>query len=168
MLYDSRRNVPKTIPELITAQYPSESMRRSAKRMRSRGVIIFFPSPSVSPDPSPPPLPSLPEADFESPSSPPASKQAAHAATHVPRGPTRSQNRAALRPERTHVAEGVVRGQTEVSAASTVVERARASGGARRLGDEGHARDVRASRRRRHPARASVVAGVTVTAPMPP
>merc|ERR1719454_675911 len=70
ILYDSSRNVPKTIPEEITAQYPSESMRRSAKRIRSRAVNFCFSSPSVPSEPSPPPLPSLPDADSESPSSP--------------------------------------------------------------------------------------------------
>lgn len=39
MLYDSRRNVPKTIPEDMSAQYPSLSTRFNAKRMRCFGVM---------------------------------------------------------------------------------------------------------------------------------
>ena len=61
MLYVSSRNVPNTMPLLITAQYPSLSTRRSAKRMRWRAVRGFFSlaesaseSESESSAPSPP------------------------------------------------------------------------------------------------------------------
>mmetsp|Transcript_13747 Transcript_13747/g.51412 ORF Transcript_13747/g.51412 Transcript_13747/m.51412 type:complete len:209 (-) Transcript_13747:49-675(-) len=44
MLYDSNKNVPNTIPDEITAQYPSESIRFSAYRIRCRAVGAFVPS----------------------------------------------------------------------------------------------------------------------------
>mmetsp|Transcript_5044 Transcript_5044/g.20607 ORF Transcript_5044/g.20607 Transcript_5044/m.20607 type:complete len:264 (+) Transcript_5044:953-1744(+) len=42
MLYDSRRKVPKTMPEEMRAQYPSLSTRFSANRIRCFGVIRAF------------------------------------------------------------------------------------------------------------------------------
>jgi hypothetical protein len=153
------------MPEEITAQYPSESMRRSAKRMRSRGVIFFFPSPSVSPDSSPPPLPSLPEADFESPSSslPPS------------RPPTRRRtSRAGLRRVKT-ARRCVQKGRTSPRVSCAARRRCRP----RRLSLREHARPeargalgMRATRATCEPPvdgdtrRASAVAGVTVTAPI--